>query len=93
MTFTWDAIPGAPAGTLYDVARGLVGELPVGAGASEVCLAPGTSAQAASDAVSPGAGQASWYLVRGRHACGTGTYGYAAANGVPTAERVTLTCP
>ncbi|MEK7282464.1 MAG: multicopper oxidase family protein, partial [Acidobacteriota bacterium] len=48
MTLTWDAIPGAPAGTVYDVARGLVGELPVGAGASETCLAPGIPARAAS---------------------------------------------
>ncbi|MBI1950151.1 MAG: multicopper oxidase domain-containing protein [Acidobacteria bacterium] len=93
MTLTWDAIPGAPAGTVFDVARGLAAELPVGAGASETCLAPGIPAQTASDAASPGAGQVFWYLVRGRHACGTGTYGYAASNGVPTAERITLTCP
>ncbi len=93
ITLTWDSIPSAPAGTVYDVARGLVGQLPVGAGASEACLAPGIPAQTTVDTGSPGAGQAFWYLVRGRHLCGTGTYGYAASSGVPTAERVTLTCP
>ena len=41
----------------------------------------------------PAAGQAFWYLVRGRNACGTGTYGYGATNGIPTTERVTQTCP
>ena len=46
-----------------------------------------------SDALPPGLGEGYWYLVRARHACGTGTYGWAAANGIPTAERVTLTCP
>ncbi len=92
-TLTWEPIPGAPAGTVYDVARGRVSELPVGAGASESCLAPGIPAESASDSVLPGVDQSFWYLVRGRHPCGAGTYGYAAANGVPTAERVTLTCP
>jgi hypothetical protein len=92
-TLTWDAIPNAPTGTLYDVARGLVSELPVGSGASETCMASGISPQAASDFALPGPGQASWYLVRGRHLCGTGTYGYAAVDGVPTVERITQTCP
>ena len=92
-TLAWDAIPGAPAGTVYDVARGLVRELPVGAGASEGCLAPGSMAQSVADGAAPAAGQAFWYIVRGRSACGTGTYGYAATNGVPTTERITPACP
>jgi spore coat protein A len=92
-TLTWSLIPGAPAGTVFDVARGLANQLPVGAGASETCLATAVPATATTDGTRPGVGQAFWYLVRGRHPCGTGTYGYAAANGVPTAERMTLACP
>ena len=92
-TLTWDAIPGAPAGMLYDVARGLARELPVGAGASETCLWHGLSGLSMADGGAPAAGQAFWYIVRGRSACGTGTYGYAASNGVPTQERITGTCP
>ncbi len=92
-TLTWNPIPNAPAGTVFDVARGLASQLPVGSGASESCMASGISVQTATDSALPGAGQIFWYLVRGRNACGTGTYGYAAANGVPTAEEVTLTCP
>jgi hypothetical protein len=92
-TLTWDPLSGVPAGTVYDLARGLVSQLPVGGGAGETCVAPGLSVTSTSDAVVPGLGQGLWYLVRGRHACGTGTYGYAAANGVPTTERITLTCP
>ena len=92
-TLAWSAIPNAPAGTVYDVARGLVGELPVGAGPSEACIATGLPVWTTSDTAVPAMGRAAWYLVRGRHPCGTGTYGYAATNGAPVAERVTLACP
>ena len=92
VTLTWDPIPGAPAGSVYDVARGVVGELPVGSGASESCLATGVAGPPAPDPDLPEVGRSLWYLVRGRHACGTGTWGYAAANGVPGAERVTAAC-
>jgi len=92
-TLNWSPPAGAPAGTVYDVARGLVSQLPVGGGAAETCLATDLAAPSASDPLQPDLGQAYWYLARGRHACGTGSYGWAAANGVPTTERVTLTCP
>jgi spore coat protein A len=92
-TLTWDPLAGVPTDTVYDVARGLVSQLPVGSGAAETCLVTGQAPASASDATAPGLGQGFWYLVRGRHSCGTGTYGYAAANGVPTTQRVTLTCP
>ncbi len=92
-TFWWSTLTGAPAGTVYDVVRGLGGELPVGTGPGETCLVPGTSGPPGSDAATPAAGEIFWYLLRGRHACGTGTYGHAAAGGAPTAERVTTTCP
>jgi FtsP/CotA-like multicopper oxidase with cupredoxin domain len=92
-TLTWGPIAGGPADTVYDVARGLVGQLPVGSGAAETCLASGLSVTSTSDLLVPSVGQGYWYVVRGKDSCGTGTYGYAAANGVPTTERVTLTCP
>ncbi len=92
-TLTWDAVPSAPPGTVYDVARGLVSELPVGGGSAETCMAYGISSPTTSDLALPGEGQAFWYLVRGRHPCGTGTYGYASLDGVPTAERITQACP
>jgi spore coat protein A, manganese oxidase len=92
-SLSWNPPAGVSPGTVYDVARGLVSELPVGAGADESCLATGVSSPAASDASLPALGQGFWYLARGRNACGTGTYGWAAANGVPTTERVTSACP
>jgi spore coat protein A len=90
---TWDPLAGAPAGTAYDLARGAVGELPTGSGASETCIASGDPAPPASDAGAPDLGQSFWYLVRGRHPCGTGTWGWAAANGLPTTERIVRACP
>ncbi len=92
-TLTWDPLAGALAGTVYDLSRGLVGQWPTGTGASESCVASGTPAPPASDASPPGLGQGFWYLVRGRHACGTGTWGWAAANGVPTTEEIVRACP
>jgi len=92
-TLAWDPAAGAPAGTVYDVARGLVTQLPVGSGAAEICLATDLAGTSASDPQLPAAGQCYWYLARGRHVCGTGTWGWAATNGVPTTERVTSACP
>ncbi len=92
-TITWDPIPGALPGTLYDVARGVVGEWPVGIGAGESCLAPGAAAPPVADASTPPLGKAWWYLVRGRDTCGIGTWGYAGANGLPGPERQTPVCP
>ena len=92
ITLSWDPIPGAPPGMLYDAARGVAGELPVGAGAGEICQASVTTTSIP-DATVPGAGQIYWYLVRGRHMCGTGTYGTAWMNGAPGAERITGACP
>jgi hypothetical protein len=92
-SLTWDPPAGAPAGIVYDVARGLVSEFPVGAGAGETCLETGLALTSTSDATPPGLNQGFWYLTRGRSACGSGTYGWAAANGVPTTERVTSSCP
>jgi spore coat protein A len=92
-TLTWDPLAGAPADIVYDLARGLVSELPVGSGGSETCLAPGTASASTSDPLLPPLGQVFWYVVRGQDSCGIGTYGFAADNGVPTTERTTLVCP
>lgn len=91
-SIAWTPIPGVPPGTVYDVARGPAGPWAVGSGAGETCLGA-VAAPPATDAALPPPGQAFWYLVRGRNACGTGTYGRAATNGVPGAERITSACP
>jgi hypothetical protein len=75
VTFTWN--PSAPmfgSGTVNDVVRGVTAELPVGDGASEVCLASGPGATT-TDTEAPPVGTAFWYLVRARNACGVGGYG------------------
>ena len=85
----WDSAGSAGPGTVYDVARGLASELPVGSGASETCLAPGITAATTTDTSTPAVGASFWYLVRVRSNCGTGSYGVA-SNGTP---RVTSACP
>jgi hypothetical protein len=92
-TITWDSALAAGPGTVHDVARGLVSELPVGAGPGESCPAPGSAAATTSDASTPPISNAFWYLVRGRNACGVGSYGFLGVHGVPGAERTTSTCP
>jgi len=91
VTLAWNsASPGAGSGTLHDVAQGTVGQWPVGSGAAEFCLVPGgTGGVSAMDSVTPSSRTARWSLVRGRNACGIGTYG-SASSGV---ERVTAVCP
>ncbi len=88
-TLRWDALLSS---VRYDVPRGLVSELPVGSGASETCLAAGgTTTTNLTDATLPAQGAAFWYLVRGRNACGVGSYGNTGTT-VPL-PRVTGTCP
>ncbi len=79
ITLSWDsAAPTSGSGTVHQVLRGLVGELPVG-GASDSCVAPGTPASSLADASVPPDGEAFWYLVRAENACGAGTYGSTSA--------------
>jgi hypothetical protein len=92
-TITWDSALAAGPGTVHDLLRGLVSQLPVGAGVAESCLAPGTSAATASDLSAPPSGNSYWYVVRGRNACGTGTYGFRGVGGVPGAQRTSNSCP
>lgn len=83
------AAPGAGSGTVHDAARGDLAELPVGSGPSEACVGWGVPGASVSDPGVPASGSGFWYLVRGRNACGAGTYGTASA-GTP---RTTSTCP
>jgi len=73
----------------YDVARGRIGELPVGAGAAETCFAAGVTGPGAAGGASPAPGMGWWYLVRARSACGPGGYGMQ-SDGAP---RSTGSCP
>jgi N-acetylneuraminic acid mutarotase len=90
VTVQWNsAVPGSGNGTVHQLVRGRLSELPVGAGGSEVCLGPGTSAVTAQDPSTPLPGDGYWYLVRGKNVCGTGTYGHA-SNG---SDDVSAACP
>src|SRR6185436_11522228 len=89
VTLRWNsAAPGAGTATVHNVLRGALNQLPVGAGASEACLAPVVVGTATTDLNRPSAGQGFWYLVRGHNDCGAGTYGQAT-----TGPRVSSICP
>jgi len=77
------------SGTVYDVARGTLGQWPVGSGPGEVCLESGSTDLTAGDADSPASGAGFYYIVRGRNACGPGTYGFDSS----ATERATDACP
>ena len=79
-TQTW--VSGAPAagqGTVHDVVRGFADEFPVGSGSADGCVAAGLTGASVSDGTRPPAGRIFWYLVRGRNACGAGTWGSTTA--------------
>jgi hypothetical protein len=87
-TLIWNSAAGAGQGTVHDVPRGLVNQLPVGSGGSEICLTT-TGAATTTDGATPAAGSSFWYLVRGRNSCGTGTYGTDSSSN----PRNTSVCP
>jgi len=90
VTLSWvSAAPGAGTGTVHDVVRGRVTELPVGTGQSEICLAAGLAGTTMTESALPPVGTAFWYLVRGRNVCGAGTYGFQSSGG----PRNTTACP
>jgi hypothetical protein len=90
VTLTWySAASGAGQATVHDVLRSFLGELPVGTGPSETCVASGVAEARAEDPQTPGSGQGFGYLVRGRNSCGIGTYGFASDG----AERLSTACP
>ena len=84
---SWNPVAGS--GVLHDLLRGAMEELPVGAGAGEVCLESGIPENSAIDGAEPAVGEAFWYLSRGANVCATGTYGSDSLGG----ERISATCP
>ena len=89
VTLVWNPALGAGPGTVYDVPRGLVSQLPVGSGASETCIASGIPNPITSDVAIPQAAGSFWYLARARSSCSTGTYGFTSSG----APRTSSTCP
>ncbi len=88
-TVEWLPSTASGDGTLYEVLRGDLGQLPVGTGPAETCLVSDTAATSLQDVTSPGPGTALYYLVRGANVCGTGTYGFDSG----PVERTTSACP
>jgi len=81
LTLSWtSAAAAAGSATQHQVLRGLVSELPVGAG-SDSCIAAGTPASSVEDADVPPDDGAFWYLVRAKNVCGTGTFGLTGGGG------------
>ena len=89
ISLVWTSAAGAGPGTVHDVVRGDLGELPVGSGVSELCLASGIAPPNIEDATVPAPEEGFWYLVRGRNSCGVGNYG-TTSSGSP---RSTMVCP
>jgi hypothetical protein len=89
-TIEWESeAPFAGVGTVYDLLRGKVSELPVGEGTSEECLENNLTAHLyVEDYAPPLPDEIRFYLVRGDNACGTGTYGSG-----DDGERVSTACP
>lgn len=91
-TIAWDPTPGAVA---YDVVRGDLAALPVGlGGGDEACLGSGVPAPTLADPLIPAGGF--FYVVRGKGACGAGSYGRTHRNPGPPLNgprRNTTTCP
>ncbi len=75
-------------GATHDVLRGRVGDWPVGQ-TTEQCLAQALATNSLVVNPVPPASQAYWYLIRGRDACGLGTYGKTCGGN----ERVSNACP
>jgi hypothetical protein len=89
-TLSWNSIAaGSGSGIFYDVARGRVGQFPVGSGAAEICAGSGIGGVSFDEPTAPAPGTGLWYLVRGHNACGAGLYG-TRSNGAPD---VTGVCP
>ncbi|HEU5182291.1 MAG TPA: M36 family metallopeptidase [Candidatus Polarisedimenticolia bacterium] len=89
-TLSWSsAASSAGAGTVYDLVRGVLGQLPVGSGGSDACLADGGTPTAFNDPEIPPVGSGFWYVARARNGCGLGGFG----SGSSGAPRLTSACP
>ncbi len=76
------------SGTMYDVMRGSLAELPVGAGVSETCLED-LSVDTASEDAEPVTGLGFFYIIRGSNNCGVGSYGRQSSG----PDRTSAACP
>lgn len=86
---SWDsAVTSGGTGTVHDVLRGSLDDLPVGTGLSDLCIGSSVAANRIMDDQLPVPGKGYWYLVRGRNVAGVGTYGFQ-SNGV---EESSATC-
>jgi len=84
-TLRWTgAISASGSGTVHDLRRGLVGDLPFEAGAPGDCVAAGIPGSSSLDPATPASHAVFYYLVRGRDACGPGTFGQSSSG----AERI-----
>ncbi len=89
-SLSWDSDAAhSGSSTEYDVLSGVLSQLPVGNGASERCIAAGTPITIANDTIDPAPGTGFYYVIRGRNACGVGTYGKASSG----TQRVSTACP
>ncbi len=84
-TYSWSS---ATYATRYDVVRGNMSALPVGASNEEVCFGNLTDPTMV-DSEIPSVDSGFWYLSRGENSCGIGTWGLQ-TSGSP---RITTTCP
>jgi hypothetical protein len=71
----WGSAAAAGSGTVYDVLRGTLDELPAGSGPSEVCLRSRFTGTTTTDVEIPVFDPGFWYLIRARNNCGVGIYG------------------
>jgi hypothetical protein len=79
-TLTWtSAVPASGPGTVHDLRRGLVDDLPVETGPPDTCLAPGSPGTSTSDPTVPAPRAGFYYVIRGRNACGSGSFGTASS--------------
>ena len=91
---SWDPVAGA---TSYDVVRGTLSTLRGGDFTVEACTAADLAPTSVYDDHAPGADDGDWFLVRGRSACGPGTYDDGSASqAAPRDADITAstnTCP
>jgi hypothetical protein len=62
--------------TDFTVARGMLDELPVGSGGTEICLASAFEWTRFDDTEDPPEGRGYWYILRAHNECRVGTWGY-----------------
>ena len=86
--YTWDADPLNVGGTVYDIVRGELADLPVG-NPGEACAGFFVVTNSAFDVLpDPDPGEGRYFVVRSRNDCSVGDYGEATAG-----PRVSAACP